>query len=97
MAVCDITIVPSGGSISNVYTAVDRIIELIKKSGLKYEVGAMSTAVEGDPEALFKLAKACHEKALELGADDVLTTFRIHESRQYDDTIEGKTAKHKGS
>ena len=96
MAVCDITVVPSGGEVKDIYRAVDKIIDIIAKSGLKYRVGAMSTAVEGKTEELFKLALLCHRKAFEEGAGDVLTTFRIHESKLYDDSIEGKTYKYRG-
>ena len=95
MAVCDITVIPSGKKIKNVYNAVDSIIEIIVASGLKCEVGAMSTTVEGDADKLFELAKKCHEKAFEIGADDVITAFRIHQSKRYDDTIQGKVAKHR--
>ena len=77
-----------------VYLIVDEIIETIKKSGLKYKVGAMSTTVEGTSEQLFELVKVLHQKAFLLGAKDVITQFRIHESLIYDDTIEGKTFKH---
>jgi len=95
MAVCDITVVPSGVAVKDVYSAVDKIIDVIVKSGLKFEVGAMSTTVEGETDELFKLALVCHKKALVEGAEDVLTTFRVHESRLYDDSIDGKTLKYK--
>ena len=95
MAVCDITVIPAGESLGDVYEAVDTIIDIIAGSGLKYEVGAMSTSVEGDPDKLFELAKKCHSEAFRLGAEDVITIFRIHQSGKYDDSIEGKVAKHR--
>ena len=95
MAVCDITVIPSGRKIKDVYSAVDSVIDIIARSGLKYEVGAMSTSVEGDPGELFRLAEKCHSEAFQLGADDVITIFRIHQSRKYDDSIDGKVAKHR--
>ncbi|MCX8058671.1 MAG: thiamine-binding protein [Spirochaetes bacterium] len=93
MAVCDITVIPAKYD-GNSYELVDKIIDIIKDSNLKYKVGAMSTVVEGDSEELFKLAYILHKKAFELGAKDVITQFRIHESLLYDDTIEGKTYKY---
>lgn len=92
MPVCDITVVPEG--VEDVYAAVDEVIRLIAKSGLKYEVGAMSTAVEGDLDALFALARAAHDRAFEAGATTVLTTFRIHDSRTLAPTIEDKVTHH---
>ncbi|MDQ3856028.1 MAG: MTH1187 family thiamine-binding protein [Chloroflexota bacterium] len=88
MPVCDITVVPLG--VADSYAAVDEVIRLIAGSGLKYEVGAMSTAVEGELDALFGLARAAHDRAVELGATAVLTTLRIHDSRVQEPTIEDK-------
>jgi len=93
MAVCDITVIP-GGLSRDTYAAVDQVIEIIINSGLVYKVGAMSTSVEGETKDLFELAYKCHEKAVEIGAKDVITQFRIHESQIYDDTILGKTGKY---
>lgn len=105
MAVCDITVIP--GVIdknkyktktdyfeNNIYySIIDKIIEIIKNSGLKYKVCAMSTTVEGPADKLFELAKLCHKTTFEYGARDVITQFRLHESLIFDDTIEGKTKK----
>jgi len=35
-------------------------IHIIQTSGLDYQLGAMGTTVEGDPEAVFELIKALH-------------------------------------
>lgn len=106
MAVCDITVVPvkideekyknkTDYFENNIYySVVDKIIEVIKNSGLKYCVNAMSTTVEGPVEKLFLLVEKCHKTAFEYGAVDVITQFRIHQSLVFDDTIEGKTRKY---
>ena len=91
MAVCDITVVPQG--VDDTYAAVDEVIEVIAASGLRYEVGAMSTAVEGDLEALFAVARAAHERAFATGAHTVLTTLRLHDSRSRKPTIEDKVGR----
>ncbi|MDP9379471.1 MAG: MTH1187 family thiamine-binding protein [Chloroflexota bacterium] len=93
MPVCDITVVPEG--VEDSYAAVGAVIELIAASGLTYEVGAMSTAVEGDLDALFALARAAHLRAFEQGATTVLTTLRIHDSRTREPSIEDKVGKHR--
>ncbi|MDP9351489.1 MAG: MTH1187 family thiamine-binding protein [Chloroflexota bacterium] len=94
MPVCDITVVPTG--VEDTYAAVDAVIEVIAASGLKYEVGTMSTAVEGDLDALLALTRAAHEKAFEVGASTVLTTLRLHDSRTREPTIEDKVGKYRG-
>ncbi len=88
LPVCDITVVPLG--VADSYAAVDEVIRLIAGSGLKYEVGAMSTAVEGELDTLFALARAAHERAFEVGATTVHTTLRLHDSREREPTIEDK-------
>ncbi len=93
MPVCDITVVPEG--VEDSYAAVDEVIGVIAASGLPYEVGAMSTAVEGDLDELFDLARAAHSRAFEAGAQTVLTTLRIHDSRSRTPTITDKVAKHR--
>lgn len=93
MAVCDITVVPAG--VDDRYAAVDAVIETIRDSGLPYEVGAMSTAVEGDLDALFAVARAAHQRAFEEGATTVLTTLRLHDSRDRAPTIRDKVTKHR--
>ena len=89
MPVCDITIVPGG--VADSYAAVDAVIETIAASGLPYEVGAMSTSVEGDLDALFEMAHAAHLRAFEVGANSVLTTLRLHDSREREPSIKDKT------
>ncbi|MBA2364447.1 MAG: thiamine-binding protein [Chloroflexia bacterium] len=94
MPVCDITVVPGG--VEDNYAAVDAVIETIAESGLAYEVGAMSTSVEGDLDALFDLARVAHLRAFEAGAVTVLTTLRIHDSREREPSIQDKTRGRRG-
>lgn len=94
MPVCDITVVPGG--VEDSYAAVDAVIETIAQSGLAYEVGAMSTSVEGDLDALFDLARTAHLRAFDVGAGSVLTTLRIHDSREREPTIQDKTRGRRG-
>jgi uncharacterized protein (TIGR00106 family) len=92
--VCDITVVPEG--VEDGYAAVDAVIETIAASGLRYEVGAMSTAVEGDLDALFALARAADDRAFAAGATTVLTTLRVHDSRSREPTISDKARGRRG-
>lgn len=93
MAVADIAVIPEG--VDNIYDAVDRAIEVIKASGLKYEVDAMSTAVEGSLEEILELVKKIHDEIFKYGATGVLTNLRVQESRVYPTTISEKTSKHR--
>ncbi len=97
MAVADITVVPwypvsdeEGG-----YALVDKAIEVIKDSGLKYEVGPMSTAVEGSLEDILQLIPNIHALTFENGVERVLTTLRIDDVRNGHVCMEEKVKKHR--
>lgn len=81
MIIADIAVMPMLPFVSEeeMYSVVDKVIELIKQSGLKYEIGAMSTTVEGEFEEVFELIKACHKLPFELGTQRVITVARIDE------------------
>lgn len=59
------------------YSVVDRAIEVIALSGVKYEVGPMETTMEGDLDELLEVAKAAHKSCFQAGADKVVTVIKI--------------------
>ena len=61
------------------YKVVDACIEKIKESGLKYEIGAMSTTFEGEFDEVFDLLKTVHKIPFQLGCKRVITVARIDE------------------
>ena len=61
------------------YKVVDACIEIIQNSGLNYEIGAMSTTVEGEFDEVFEIIKKAHKLPFELGCERVITTVRIDE------------------
>lgn len=62
------------------YKHVDAAIAVIQHSGLTYEVGALGTTVEGDPDAIWPLARRVHEVCLEAGADSLLTNIKVYQA-----------------
>ncbi len=61
----------------------------IADSGLKYEVGAMGTTVEGDLDQVLEAIKRAHRAVLAEGAGRVLTMIKIDE-RSNGLSIDGK-------
>ena len=41
---------------------IDQVLELIKESGLEYNVGGLSTTIKGDAEKVFNLINDIHRK-----------------------------------
>lgn len=83
MVICDVAVMPLRpyGCEEEMYKVVDACIEIAKSSGLKYEVGANSTTIEGELDEVFKLAKKMHSAPFELGVERVITIFRIDEKK----------------
>lgn len=59
------------------YAVVDRAIEVIARSGVKYEVGPMETTMEGDLDQLLEVAKSAHRVCRAAGAERVVTIIKI--------------------
>ncbi len=83
MVIADIAVMPLVPAVSEeeLYKQVDAAIDYIKKSGLKYEIGAMSTTVEGEYDEVFDLIKQVHRIPFELGSERVITIVRIDEKK----------------
>ncbi len=91
MAMIDISVVPVGTQSPSVSHFVAGAVKILQKEpGIKYELTAMNTIIEGDLDKLLSLAAMMHRSAFEAGAKRVVTTLRIDERRDKPLTIEGK-------
>jgi uncharacterized protein YqgV (UPF0045/DUF77 family) len=68
------------GTPDNRYKHVEAAIAVIQQSGLHYEVDALGTTVEGEPDAIWALARAVHEACLEAGANSVVSVVKFAQS-----------------
>lgn len=62
---------------SRIYPVVDRVIELIHNSGVKYEVGPMETTMEGELDTLLEIVKKAQDVCIKEGASRVLSVVKI--------------------
>lgn len=83
MVIADIAVMPLVPAVSEdeLYKQVDAAIDYIKSSGLKYEIGAMSTTVEGEYDEVLDLIKKVHRIPFEVGSERVITVVRIDEKK----------------
>jgi len=89
----DISVVPVGTQSSSVSQYVAGAVKILQNEpGIKYELTAMNTVIEGDLEQLLSLAHRMHNSAFDAGVKRVVTTIRIDERRDKPLTIEGKKA-----
>ena len=80
--------------VEDVYPVVDKAIEVIAQSGVKYEVCPMETVMEGPLDELIDVAKAAHRACFESGADKVVTIIKIADAAG-GTTIEEKVGKYR--
>jgi uncharacterized protein (TIGR00106 family) len=76
------------------YPVVDKAIEVIRASGVKYEVGPMETTLEGELDELLEVAKAAHRACFGDGVEKVVTIIKIADAVG-GTTIEEKVSKYR--
>jgi len=54
----------------NIYPVVDKVIELIRDSGVKYIVGPMETTMEGEFDTLMEIVKKAQTYAARQGQEE---------------------------
>jgi uncharacterized protein YqgV (UPF0045/DUF77 family) len=59
------------------YRHIEAAIAVIESSGLLYEVDALGTTIEGEPDQLWPLLRRVHEACLEAGADSLVTVVKV--------------------
>lgn len=78
------------------YLLVDRAIDIIRESGIKYRVCPMETVMEGRYDEIMSLIKRAQEAVISAGAEKVLSAIKIEWSATSDISMEEKTMKYTG-
>ncbi len=93
--ILDIEVLPRPvGTPEHRYAHVEAAIAVIQRSGLHFEVHALGTTVEGDPDLIWELARRIHDATLVAGAESVVTVAKFQQSRADDPpTMSSLTAK----
>jgi len=60
-----------------VYSVVDKVINLIQVSELPHVVGPMETTLEGDLDNLLDLVKKAQQACVEAGANRIVSIIKI--------------------
>ena len=91
MAIIDISVVPVGTQSPSVSQYVAGAVRILKSEpGIKYELTAMNTIIEGDLGQLLALAQRMHQSAFDAGVKRVVTTIRIDDRHDKPLTMNGK-------
>jgi uncharacterized protein (TIGR00106 family) len=76
-----------GVSVSEYVAECERVLEA---AGVKYELHANGTNVEGEWDAVFAAIKACHERVHAMGAPRISTVIYAGTRTDKDQTLEQK-------
>ncbi len=90
MAIVFLTITPLGTATPSVSRYVAGVERILREAGLKSELTAMGTIIEGELDAILPVIRRMHEHPFTQGALRVSTSIRIDDRRDKAATIEGK-------
>lgn len=90
MAVVLISVAPIGTATTSLSRFVAGVERVLRESGLKHQLTAMGTIIEGDLDKIVPVLRRMHEQPFAEGAARVLTTIKIDDRRDKPHTIEGK-------
>ena len=91
MAIIEISVMPLGTSSASIGKYVAGAVSILDgETGIKYELTAMGTNVEGDLKELVRLALQMHQVPFKSGARRVVTTIKIDDRRDKKISIAGK-------
>ncbi|MBB3674517.1 thiamine-binding protein [Modestobacter versicolor] len=76
--IAEIQVAPSPpGTPEDPHAFVEAAIAVIQASGLRYEVGALGTTLEGDADAVWATLRAAHEAMVAAGATGGISHVKI--------------------
>lgn len=78
----------------DVYPLVDKAIEVIHASGLKYKVCPFETVVEGKYDEIMNVLKTVQETCMESGAEELLINLKMQIGKNKDIRITDKIDKY---
>ena len=76
-AMMSIQILPRTRNNEDIIPYVDRAIEIIAESGVKYQVNPMETTMEGDLDQLLQIIKKMNEAMIVKGSPSVMSQIKI--------------------
>ena len=89
--IAEIQVAPSPpGTADDPHAYVEAAIEVIRGSGLRHEVGALGTTLEGEADAVWDTLRAAHEAVLAAGATSGLSHLKIASVQRTMDSLTHK-------
>ncbi|MGW8286237.1 MAG: MTH1187 family thiamine-binding protein [Candidatus Deferrimicrobiaceae bacterium] len=90
MAIVFVSIAPLGTATTSLSSYVAGVERVLRDSGLKSQLTAMGTIIEGDIDAILPVLRRMHELPFAEGAVRVSTLIKIDDRRDKTSSIEKK-------
>jgi uncharacterized protein (TIGR00106 family) len=78
----EITVYPLGTGRPCITRELEPVIDILDRSGLRYEISVMGTIVEGSLDDLLALARRLHEAVFSESVKRVVTIIRLDDRRE---------------
>jgi uncharacterized protein (TIGR00106 family) len=78
----------------DIYSIIDKAIEVIQKSGLKYKVCPFETVMEGPYDKILAVVEDAQQAVFNAGAEEVLVYVKIQRRPNADVFLEEKIGKY---
>ncbi len=88
-------VLPEEENVKKKIRIIDKVIKMVQKSGISYEVGPMETTMEGNLEILFQIIKKAQYMCVKEGARSVFTNVKIFYNPKGVMTIREKVEKYR--
>lgn len=94
----EIQVLPQpAGTSEQPYAHVDAAIAVIAASGLRHEVHALGTVLEGPPAAVWEVLRQVHEATLAAGASATATVVKLYEGAADTPAMDALVAPHRAA
>ena len=91
MAIAEVSVGPLGTKTPSVSQYVARAVKVLEREkGIRYEITAMGTIIEGDLDRILAVVKKMHEVTFGEGVSRVVTTVKIDDRRDKTQSMKGK-------
>ena len=87
--IIDLCVVPMGVGVS-VGKYVAECQQVLQEAGLKHQLHAYGTNVEGDWDDVFEAVKRCHERVHAMGAPRITTSIKVGTRTDREQTMQDK-------
>ncbi len=83
------------GTADSPYAHIEAAISALADTGLRYEVGALGTPLDGPDEAVGAALRAAHEAVLAVGAHSAVAIIKVASASGEGPTMDGLVAGHR--